>query len=124
MPRAIVSADVILSRLAEVKVDHLSEDGGFGTADADSGASRGSTGIKASGQEHSSDRARAWIVARDGATVFTQVRSAAVRPTCAHKPIHDHGQPLAGRCAVATATSETAATSRAHRVHFFPSENV
>jgi hypothetical protein len=38
----------------EDKVDHLSEDGGFGTAaDADSGASRGNKGFEASGHGHS-----------------------------------------------------------------------
>lgn len=40
----------------------------------------------------------------------------------AHQPIHDHGQPLAGRCAVATAPSKTGGTLLAHRVHFIPSE--
>ncbi len=64
-----VSADVILARLAEVKVDHLGEDGGFGTADADSGAGCGSTGIEAPGHEYSGDRARAGVVACDGTAV-------------------------------------------------------
>jgi hypothetical protein len=52
-----VSADLILTHVAEVKVDHLGEDGGFfRTAHADSGASRGDSGIEASGDGHPSDR--------------------------------------------------------------------
>ena len=65
-----VSAEVILAQLAEVKVDHLVEDGGFGTAHADSGADRGDTSVEASRQGDSRDRSRAWSVADYRATVF------------------------------------------------------
>jgi hypothetical protein len=65
-----VSADVILNRPVEVKVDHLSEDGGFEAAiDADSGASRGDTGIEASGDGYSRDSARARTISGNGAAV-------------------------------------------------------
>jgi len=66
-----VAADCNVTHRAKVKVDHLGEDGGFGTAHADSGASRGSEGIEASGEEHPGDRARDGAVPRDGAAVFT-----------------------------------------------------
>jgi len=66
----VVSADVILVRPVEVKVDHLSEDGGFEAAiDADSGASRGDTGIEASGNGYSRDCARARTISGDGAAI-------------------------------------------------------
>jgi hypothetical protein len=65
-----VSAEVILAQLAEVKVDHLVEDGGFGTAHADSGADRGDTSVEASRQRDSRDRSRAWSVEDYRATVF------------------------------------------------------
>ena len=65
-----VAADCNLIHLDEVKVDHLGEDGGFGTADVDSGASSGDTGVEASGLEHSSDCARDRSVAGDSEAVF------------------------------------------------------
>lgn len=62
-----VTADCNVTHRAGVKVDHLGEDGGFGTAHADSGASSGDTGIEAPGPEHPRDCAGDWPVARDGA---------------------------------------------------------
>jgi hypothetical protein len=52
---SVFAADWNLTHFDEVKVDHLGEDGGLGTADVDSGASSGDTGLEASGLEHSSD---------------------------------------------------------------------
>jgi hypothetical protein len=69
-PKHPVAADCNLIHLDGVKVDHLGEDGGFGTADAEPGASSGDTGVKASGLEYSSDSARDRPVASDGAAVF------------------------------------------------------
>jgi hypothetical protein len=46
-----VAADCNLTHLDDVKVDHLGKYGGFGTADADSGASSRDTGVEASGLE-------------------------------------------------------------------------
>ena len=67
-----VNADVILDHAVEVKVDHLSEDGGFfRTAHADSGASRGDPSIEASGDGHPSDCEGARAVAQDRAAIFT-----------------------------------------------------
>src|ERR1700757_3050317 len=67
----VVSADSILTHVAEVKVDHLSEDGGFfRTAHADSGASRGDSGIEASGDGHPSDCEGTRAVAWDSPAVF------------------------------------------------------
>src|SRR5580698_2402704 len=65
-----VSADCNVTHRVRVKVDHLGEEGGFGTAHADSGASSGSEGIEASGQEHQGDCARDGAIACDGAAVF------------------------------------------------------
>src|ERR1700743_334692 len=66
----VVTADCNVIHPVRVKVDHLSENGGFGTAHADSGASSGSEGVEASGQEHPGDCTRDGAVAGDGAAVF------------------------------------------------------
>lgn len=47
-----VSADVKLTRVAEVKLTHLGEDGGFGTAYVDPGAVRGDSGVVLAGEEN------------------------------------------------------------------------
>jgi hypothetical protein len=65
-----VTAGVKLDPLAEVKVDPLVNDGGFRTADADTGASSGDSGIEASRQGCSKDCTRVGRVAHDGAAVF------------------------------------------------------
>ena len=44
-----VNADVKLTRVAEVKLTHLGEDGGFGTAYVDPGAVRGDSGVVSAG---------------------------------------------------------------------------
>src|SRR5579872_1750319 len=67
--RSVVTASRNVTHPDRVKVGHLGEDGGFGTAHADSGASRGSEGIEATRVEHPSDRARDGSVARDRAAV-------------------------------------------------------
>jgi hypothetical protein len=51
----IVSADVRLTHIVEVKLTHLVEDGGFGTAYVDPGAVRGDSGVVSTGQEHQRD---------------------------------------------------------------------
>lgn len=63
----LVTADRNVTHPAGVKVDHLGEDGGFGTAHADSGASSGDTGIEAPGVESARDSARDGPLARDRA---------------------------------------------------------
>jgi hypothetical protein len=50
-----VTADVILDHLAEVKVDHLSEDGGFWAANAKSGASSANQDIGPTRLEYSAN---------------------------------------------------------------------
>src|SRR6266478_5803767 len=76
----LVNAGVILSLPVEVKVDHLSEDGGFGTAaDVDSGASRGDTGFEAARHGDSGDCTRARVVAGDGAAISARCWSRAIR---------------------------------------------
>jgi len=45
----LVNADVKLTRVAEVKLTHLGEDGGFGTAYVDPGAVRGDSGVVSAG---------------------------------------------------------------------------
>src|SRR5579883_1683595 len=78
---ALVAADCNVTHPVEVKVDHLGEDGGFGTADADSGASSGDTGVEASGLEHSRDCSRDRAVASDGTAVFARSSGSwAIRP--------------------------------------------
>ncbi len=63
----IVNADVKLTRVAEVKLTHLGEDGGFGTAYVDPGAARGDSGVVSARQEHQRDCQGAWGVAEHGA---------------------------------------------------------
>ncbi len=62
-----VNADVKLTRVAEVKLTHLGEDGGFGTAYVDPGAVRGDSGVVSARQEHQRDCQGAWGVAEHGA---------------------------------------------------------
>ena len=62
-----VNADVKLTRVAEVKLTHLGEDGGFGTAYVDPGAVRGDSGVVSARQEHQRDCQGAWGVAQHGA---------------------------------------------------------
>ena len=61
-----VDADVKLTRVAEVKLTHLGENGGFGTAYVDPGAVRGDSGVVSAGQEHQGYRQGAWGVAEHG----------------------------------------------------------
>ena len=63
----VVNADVKLTRVAEVKLTHLGEDGGFGTAYVDPGAVRGDSGVVSARQEHQRDCQGAWGVAEHGA---------------------------------------------------------
>ena len=64
-----VAAEVILDHVAEVKVDHLGEDGGLWTADADSGAICGDTGVEPSRQVNQGNRARLRYFADDSAAL-------------------------------------------------------
>jgi hypothetical protein len=67
---SVVSAGVRLTHLAEVKVDHLSEDGSFlRAADADTGAVCGDQGVQAAGIGDPGDCARVGDLEEDGTSV-------------------------------------------------------
>src|SRR5215831_18273083 len=67
--REAVTADVKLTRSAELIVTHLGEDGGFCAADADSGASSGDSGVGPTRDDGARDRAANGVVSEHGATV-------------------------------------------------------
>lgn len=68
--RLDVNAGAILDHVAEVKVDHLNEDGGFWTADADSGARCGDSGVKPSRHVNQGDRSGAGYFPCHGSALF------------------------------------------------------
>ena len=65
-----VSAEVILTHCAEVKVTHLGEDDGlFGAVDVDPGASSGDTSDGPKGRRSESDREAVGLLAQHRAAV-------------------------------------------------------
>ena len=65
-----VSAEVILTHCAEVKVTHLGEDDGlFGAVDVDPGECSGDTSYGPQGRSGQVDRQAAWLLAQHGSAI-------------------------------------------------------